>query len=159
MLIKYWNETVGVDDTVYCLGDFSMNKKYVTEITPRLNGRKFLCPGNHDDCFPFPNRSPEKAKNARARYEDVGWTILDPQVTLTHRGRELLLCHFPYHGDHTERERFWELRPKNEGKLLLHGHCHGAWKFKGNMIDVGVDVWNYKPVDLDLLLAEYFLTT
>lgn len=49
-------------------------------------------------------------------------------------------------GDHMAEERFMEHRPKNEGNWLLHGHVHSAWKVKDKQINVGVDVWDYKPI-------------
>lgn len=34
----------------------------------------------------------------------------------------------------------------------ITGHIHSLWKVQKNMINVGVDAWNYMPVDLDKLL-------
>ena len=31
----------------------------------------------------------------------------------------------------------------------ITGHIHGLWKVQKNMINVGVDAWNYKPVSED----------
>ena len=48
-LIKNWNSTVGDDDTVYILGDFSwVNASKTLEIFQQLNGSKVLIKGNHD---------------------------------------------------------------------------------------------------------------
>ncbi len=49
-LVANWNDTVGDDDTVYHLGDFSgppMNRR-IEEIAERLRGRIVLIAGNHD---------------------------------------------------------------------------------------------------------------
>jgi calcineurin-like phosphoesterase family protein len=60
-------------------------------------------------------------------------------------GNKVLLNHFPYKGyEIDEREFSWQLEDK--GKFLIHGHVHTAWKVKNRMINVGCDVWNYKPV-------------
>ncbi len=49
-LIKNWNETVSNDDVVIHLGDFGLGKKeYIASIAKRLNGKKILIMGNHDN--------------------------------------------------------------------------------------------------------------
>lgn len=45
-LVRVWNETVGVDDVVYHLGDFAW-RKYKTYLE-QLNGKIILICGNHD---------------------------------------------------------------------------------------------------------------
>lgn len=47
-LIKNWNNTVGKDDTVFVCGDVALNKAICRGIIHRLNGRKILIMGNHD---------------------------------------------------------------------------------------------------------------
>jgi calcineurin-like phosphoesterase family protein len=52
VLMSNWNSVVTEDDKVIVLGDFAMGK--ISETLPvaeRLNGMKFLVPGNHDRCF------------------------------------------------------------------------------------------------------------
>lgn len=66
---------------------------------------------------------------------------------LTLDGLDFHLCHFPYTGDHTAEDRFQKYRPKDDGRILLHGHVHQAYKVKGRCINVGVDVWDLKPVE------------
>ena len=49
-LIKNWNEVVSNKDTVLHLGDFGLgNKEYIASIVNRLNGKKILILGNHDN--------------------------------------------------------------------------------------------------------------
>ena len=49
-LIKNWNETVSNNDVVLHLGDFGVgNKEYVENIIKKLNGKKILIKGNHDN--------------------------------------------------------------------------------------------------------------
>lgn len=49
-LIKNWNETVSNNDTVLHLGDFGLgNKEYIASVVKRLNGKKILILGNHDN--------------------------------------------------------------------------------------------------------------
>ena len=48
-MIRIWNDTVGPNDRVYCLGDFSFLKTEETKkILDRLSGRLHLIKGNHD---------------------------------------------------------------------------------------------------------------
>ena len=48
-LIKNWNSVVGKNDIVYVVGDFALcGKQKIIEISKRLNGRKRLILGNHD---------------------------------------------------------------------------------------------------------------
>lgn len=49
-LIKKWNNIVRAKDKVFVLGDFSLsNKEKTTEVCNKLNGRKTLIMGNHDE--------------------------------------------------------------------------------------------------------------
>ena len=48
-LVKNWNGIVGKNDIVYVVGDFALcGKQKIIEIGQRLNGRKRLVLGNHD---------------------------------------------------------------------------------------------------------------
>lgn len=52
-MITLWNETVGDDDVVYILGDFSWYKEEKTAfILGCLKGHKVLIKGNHDHISP-----------------------------------------------------------------------------------------------------------
>lgn len=48
-IIERWNGRVRPSDTVIVVGDVAMNKKFAAACVPRLNGRKFLVGGNHDE--------------------------------------------------------------------------------------------------------------
>lgn len=49
-MIKLWNETVSKSDTIIHLGDFGLgSKEYIKSIVERLNGKKILVIGNHDN--------------------------------------------------------------------------------------------------------------
>jgi calcineurin-like phosphoesterase family protein len=56
-LIQNWNDLVLPEDEVYYLGDFSMAARPVEIYTSRLNGIKYLVPGNHDFCHSYNNKS------------------------------------------------------------------------------------------------------
>jgi calcineurin-like phosphoesterase family protein len=152
IIVKNWNETVGVDDTVYCLGDFAMAFRPVETFTRRLNGIKYLIPGNHDFCHSYHKRSrnPEAKAKWIQKYVDNGWIVLPEQTTLDISGVGTInMCHHPHTlvGDYDDKYAKW--RPKDDGKPLLCGHVHDKWKTLGNMINVGVDVWDFKPVSFE----------
>ena len=128
-IIARWNETVGPDDTVWHLGDFAIRQKsaVVAEFLARLRGRKRLVTGNNDP--------PETA-------ERDGWESVQPYAEITVDGISLVLCHYPF--------RSW--RGMNKGWVNLHGHSHGRMKPLPRQFDVGVDVWEFRPVTLQTML-------
>lgn len=149
-LIQGWNEVVNPEDTIYCLGDFSLSFNIAKEVTPILNGRKILVPGNHDKCFP--RFSAEKNERLVQQYKEIGWTEVTGVRAET---EEFTLSHFPYRDFSSDSRRFEKFRPMDTDKdrWLLHGHTHDNKSYTGpRMIHVGVDAWNYRPVGLDKLL-------
>jgi calcineurin-like phosphoesterase family protein len=51
--------------------------------------------------------------------------------------------------------KFWHLAHKPEdccGEFNLCGHVHEKWKVKGNTVNVGVDQWNFTPIDINQIL-------
>lgn len=48
--------------------------------------------------------------------------------------------------------RFLGDRFENDGSMLLCGHVHEKWLKKDSMVNVGVDVWDFKPVPIEKLL-------
>lgn len=142
-LIERWNAVVSQDDTVYVLGDFIFGgTNALTKVCKRLYGRKILLKGNHD------KHSTEAIKNNFAEVHD--------ELIISIGGQSVKLCHYPYVPDdaeilHGKEYRFIDKRPKRETKWLIHGHVHKSWKVKDDMINVGVDVWDFKPVsDMEL---------
>jgi calcineurin-like phosphoesterase family protein len=127
-LIARWNETVGAGDEVWHLGDFAYRVKpqRMAELLARLHGAKHLVPGNNDggDTLAFP-----------------GWASVQPYVELVLDGVPLVLCHYPF--------RTWNGMYK--GAWNLHGHSHGALAGLTRQVDVGVDVWDYRPVTLETI--------
>jgi calcineurin-like phosphoesterase family protein len=127
-LITRWNAMVGPQDEVWHLGDFARTDRRTAEILPRLAGRKHLVAGNNDP-------GPETAH---------GWESVQPYAEIEREGAFLVLSHYPF--------RSWNRQHK--GALDLHGHSHGRLKPLPRQFDVGVDVWDYRPVALETLLAQ-----
>lgn len=142
-LILRHNLVVGDDDDVFHLGDFSMDERIVTDILAKLHGRHHLIAGNHDACHPCHKRHAREAR----RYLDAGFVTVQTFMTLDIEGfGSVDACHLPYSGDHKEKERYIEFRPKDEGRFLLHGHVHEHWLRRERMLNVGVDVHDFAPV-------------
>ena len=152
-LILRWNAKVGPYDTIYCLGDFSMAFRAVELFSHRLNGIKYLVPGNHDFCHSYHKRSRAVENKAKwiSKYEEFGWIVL-PEISYISSVPGIRLCHLPYSED-VNQDKYQKFRPEDDGKILLCGHVHEKWKVRYTkkrtlMINVGVDVWNWEPVSL-----------
>lgn len=155
-LVANWNDTVRPGDEVIVLGDFAMGR--IAETLPlaeRLNGRKILLAGNHDRCWAGHSKHFDRESR---RYLDAGFDeIWQGTARLDLDGTPVLASHFPYDGDSQDLDRHRDQRPADHGDWLLHGHVHEKWKVNGRMINVGVDVWDHRPVPqralLDLIRA------
>lgn len=155
-LVQKWNDLVGPEDEVYYLGDFSMAARPVEVYTHRLNGIKYLVPGNHDFCHSYHKRSRTPENHARwiLQYQEWGWKVLPEKMSLLiPEFGEVKLCHLPYGNLPPENDKFAKWRPQNDGTWLLCGHAHNKWKTSDHMINVGVDVWNYQPVSVKEILG------
>lgn len=128
-MIRRWNETVGPADEVWHLGDLAVRRSAaaLADLVARLNGRIHLIAGNNDG----------PATLALERFASV-----QAYAELQLEGRHLVLCHYPF--------RSWNRM--NRGAINLHGHSHGRLKPMPRQIDVGVDVWDYRPVSLAAIL-------
>lgn len=151
-LVRRWTERVAPDDVVWVLGDVAMGsiERSLERITA-LPGEKRLVAGNHDRCWPGNGR---KAERWVRRYRDAGFTEIMTRAEIDlGEGVVLPACHFPYVGDSHDEDRFTAWRPVDDGRWLLHGHVHERWKVEGRQVNVGVDVWDYAPVQAAALRA------
>jgi calcineurin-like phosphoesterase family protein len=128
LLVKRWNEVVGPGDEIWHLGDFARKPAAVPELLERLQGVKHLVRGNNDP--------PETAAAP-------GWSSVQNYAEIEEGGRRLVLCHYPF--------RSWN--GEHRGAIDLHGHSHGRLKRMPRQIDVGVDVWGWRPVRLEEMLS------
>lgn len=172
-LINNWNEVVHEDDTVYVVGDFSFGRANKTrEILKRLKGDKILVIGNHD--FHLKDKlTGVDTFGMEIDQSNQSWS--DEDIPDFHAF--ITISHFPYRVKYFETVGSKTINvmdehnalcekvkiPKNidmefaedDGySWLLHGHVHKAWKIKeeNRMINVGVDVWDYKPVSMQTLV-------
>lgn len=140
-LIKTWNEIVKDNDRVYVLGDVAFgSKSEAITLCNRLKGRKTLIYGNHD------------LKYSKSFWHDAGFDLVHKLgYGAVAEYQEFYLAHYPYRKalmQHDTREYLRDHAPVEQDKVLLHGHVHTQWIIKDNMINVGVDVWNYRPVSI-----------
>ena len=135
-IIADWNDLVKEGDTVYFLGDFCFEKKGFDRIQDYINflsGHMVFVRGNHD---------PSKLKG------------LD-SASIKLSGLDIFMRHIPPVDE--EDIPFYP-------DLILCGHVHEKWKSTkvilfNNMttpvINVGVDQWNFRPVNIKTILKEY----
>ena len=144
VLIDNWNARVAPGDRVYVLGDFTMgNIEYAKRVLKGLNGERYLLVGNHD-----------RIKSEAKGYE-VGFRWTGKELTYQLGPYLVDMSHYPYCNDMEElgyEDKFAARRPKDNGRWLLHGHCHTAWRIKGRQFNVGVDVNNYAPISQEEII-------
>lgn len=72
-IVEKWNSLIRPTDIVWCLGDFAFGRKYIYEITPKLNGSKRLIMGNHDQygAHEFVNAGWDKVYGAFEKYHCI----------------------------------------------------------------------------------------
>lgn len=118
-LIKQWNSVVLKKDTVFILGDITMEKKNFYPLLDRLNGIKKVIMGNHD-----------KPQHVDRLKKYVNFIC----GTMNYKG--LILTHIPIHESCFE-DRY---------KLNVHGHIHDYNLSDERYINVSADNVNYTPV-------------
>ena len=136
VLIKNHNQRVSPNDTVFFLGDFcfrnSKGGKQGEGLTNKaeyylnqLNGKIVLVKGNHD-------------RNNSLK------SIIE-RVVINYGGSKINLVHNPEHLDSKYPYNFV-------------GHIHTKYKFKKTkrttVVNVGVDVWNFKPISYDEIMKD-----
>lgn len=157
-IIRRWNAVVGLNDTVYHLGDIALGPidKSLAKVS-RLNGHKIAILGNHDRPFMRAGKVDEGAWWGRYRevFEEV-WHWRGSDIHLPGFGW-VAMSHFPYTGDHTPEDRHSDVRPVDKGFPLIHGHTHSTDKMtysaKGTpQVHVGMDAWDLTPVSQDEII-------
>lgn len=145
-MITNWNEAVHPSDTVWHLGDFGLGgMMHFLPIVKKLHGTKHLITGNHDHPWPG-SRDSHKYQLA---WLEAGFASIQQYARRRIAGQAVFLNHFPYSLDSRHDVKFLNYQPQNNGDWLLHGHVHDAWHINGRQINVGVDVNNFTPVDMD----------
>ena len=151
-MVNRWNDTVSDKDEIWILGDLVLGQLTVnlSAHVSRLKGRKILVPGNHDTCWTGRKKGPSQT----AAYLELGGIerIVDNPDPIELAGETVKLNHFPYNPQDPEHPtRFAQWRPENDGGWLLCGHIHERWRQNRKQTNVGVDAWNFAPVNDDTI--------
>lgn len=122
-IIKNWNVIVKKDDVIYHLGDVGFgNKETLQEIVSKLNGRKRLIMGNHDDAL-------------RNKWIEIGFEWVSKYPILLNE--YYWLSHVPLYMN------------KHMPYCNIHGHVHEMAGFISEdfrHVNVSVDKTAFKPV-------------
>lgn len=109
IIIENWNNTVGIDDDVYILGDISWyNVTKTIEIFKQLNGHLHLIKGNHDGRL-------LKNHELRALFVE----ICDYKELQRDDGKIIVLSHYPIP---CFKNHYF-------GSYHLYGHVHGSFEY------------------------------
>lgn len=139
-IVNKWTKQVNDSDVVYVLGDLSSGsrtgERYALNIIAALPGRKRLIAGNHDSISGIHRKVSPHTPLFQQVFEaihDFGRVRID--------GKDVLLSHYPYTGDHTEEPRFDQFRLKDKGAPLIHAHTHSQVRRQGSSICVSWEAW------------------
>lgn len=128
VIVKNFNTLVGQDDLTYHLGDFSLrgseNWQMISRWVKQLNGKHILVLGNHDKLDPF-------------LYVECGFQSVHTYLKVE-----------GFHCIHDPAVAC-SVSVLKAGEWWLCGHVHNLFSNKQNVINVGVDVWNFKPVSIE----------
>ena len=133
-LIANYNNMISSGDVVLWLGDcfFRDNPEQYKHLLGKMNGRKFLIVGNHD-----------QGDGVMAA---MGFELVMKEAVMDIAGITCRINHYPYEGPRGY-DKYATRRPRrNQGEILLHGHSHSTEKITGRQsISVGVDAWDFGP--------------
>lgn len=138
-LIRNWNSKVSKEDDVYILGDVAYrSKEDVASIVNRLNGRKHLIVGNHDE------------KNLKNQNFRDCFVSIDRYLRIVLDNRSLILCHYPI----AEWDGYFH------GSYHIYGHIHNNRKNRvfeylkdeERALNAGADVINFTPATFEELI-------
>ena len=144
LLLLAHNTLISNDDIVYHLGDIGWFKKpeQLLKLIDNLNGKFRFIRGNHDHVL-----NSEILKHPR-----VEWIKDYYSFTYNDSSRKIPIVLFHYPIGSWERALY--------GGFMLHGHTHATYPFSypkskqhGNILDVGVDAHDQKPVELETVIT------
>ena len=125
-----WNKIVKDEDHVYVLGDFVWYKRDIDFWCSNLYGKIHLILGNHD------------MVNIAAYSKQSNIVEITHLKILKINKRRYSLCHYPM--------MTWYGRRSGKG-FHLFGHVHKTMMrgIAEGSLNVGVDMWNYRPISLE----------
>jgi len=131
-LIENWNRVVRKGDTVWILGDITMEKKAFYYILGKLNGVKRVVGGNHDK--PKPSHTEELLKYVN--------TIVGCYID---KKKRMVMTHIPIHPSQFEHKY----------DVNIHGHVHDEPIDDERYFNVSAEAIDYTPILLEDILSKY----
>lgn len=135
-ITKAFNSILTTDSDLYIVGDVTLLSSEfggrIKKALAAINGRKHLVIGNHDTW---------KVRN----YLEAGITTVHSAGSFKHKDIRFFMMHDPAE----------YLCVENGTNVLLCGHIHTLFKHlfpEKRIINVGVDVWEYKPVSIEQIM-------
>ena len=133
-LITNLNDRVGEDDELWVVGDIAMlgpqHMERIEKVLSQINGSKHLVAGNHD-------------RWRIQTYRNAGFTTVHSSMWFDYGEHTFYMMHDPAE---------YSVIENNPKAVMLCGHIHGLFKHllpAKRIINVGVDVWDLKPVNFD----------
>ena len=132
-IIHNINSLVEEDDELYCIGDFALARSWeyniIERIFDKINAKyQHLILGNHDNLKPFD-------------YVRMGFISVHTALELTLKNDEkVILVHDP------------AISTIDRNRIFLCGHLHDLFSTKYNVINLSVEVCNYKPLSEDQII-------
>lgn len=128
-LVARWNSVITEEDKVYHLGDVYMgNSSYVDNLLSKLNGKKRLILGNHDNPRDQVLQKHFKKIMLWRKFPEYG----------------LLLTHVPVHESVLGEGRFKGVSVRN-----VHGHIHHNPAPSSKHVNISVEQIDYTPVNIE----------
>ena len=134
VMVEKWNSVVTENDTVYHLGDFTLDDiHYFTKWVSQLHGTIKILPGSHDQSWLNAFVDSEKVQVVAPLL-----SVTLPEIMKDNGPQLVVLCHYAM--------RVWER--SNYGTWHLFGHSHGKLEGNGLSFDVGVDCTDFTPLSV-----------
>ena len=126
-IIAQWNRYIRQNDMVYFLGDFGLGpKELLKETLAKLNRKRIiLVSGNHD--------------GSDAKMKEMGFDEVYRYLDISLSGIRMILSHRPLYSPYID--------------INISGHVHNLYQINGNIINVGVDAWKFRPISLREVVA------
>jgi calcineurin-like phosphoesterase family protein len=140
VIVEKWNSVVTENDTVYHLGDFTLDDiSHFTKWVSRLNGNIKILPGSHDQPWLKDFVASEKVEVIAPLV-----SVEFPELRMGENPQVIVLCHFSM--------QIWDR--SNQGSWHLFGHSHKKLKGIGLSFDVGVDCTEFTPLSLEEIASK-----
>lgn len=136
-ITENWNDTVKDDDIIYILGDITLetSQEKIIGYLSNLKGKIIIIQGNHD-------KFKQTIQNVYPVFRFV---------EIVYNGKRIFMCH--------DWESKKDIINVVNPDIVLAGHVHEKWTHfqyeKYKITNVGVDIWDFKPVSIDKIINLY----